>query len=58
MLVIGLDSCRDQETPLPALSHCCPRDSRKSYPVLDCTLFGLFKMHLVVKSYKTGCKVL
>lgn len=34
------------------LSHCCQRDSRKTYPALDCPLFGLFKMHLVVKSYK------
>lgn len=50
--VIGLDSCRDQASPLPVLSHCCQGDSRKTYAVLDRTVFGLFKMHLVGKSYK------
>lgn len=58
MQVIGLDSSRDQASPLPALSHCCQHDSRRTYPVLDGTSFGLFKMHLVVKSYKYQMQLL
>lgn len=41
-----------------ALSHRCQCDSRKTYAVLVCALFGLFKMHLLVKSYKYQIQLL